>query len=65
MPMRPIPRFYDCEQAVAHIFEIQGRYQDAIDMNRQALQLVREDWTTEGETIDFFHREIRRLEELM
>lgn len=65
MPMRPIPRFYDCEQAVAHIYEIQGRYQDAIDMNRQALQLVREDWTTEGETIDFFHREIRRLEELM
>ena len=65
MPMRPRPRFYDCEQAVAHIYEIQGNYRGAIEMNRQALQLTREDWTTEGETVDFFHREIRRLEERM
>ena len=34
-------------------------------MNRQALQNTREDWSTEGELVDFFHREIRRLEELM
>lgn len=31
----------------------------------QALQITREDWTTEGESVAFFHREIRRLEELM
>ena len=65
MPMRPKPRFYDCEQAVAHIYEIQGNYRAAIEMNRQALQITSEDWTTEGESVDFFHREIRRLEELM
>jgi len=65
MPMRPTPRFCDCEQAIAHIYEIEGNYRAAIDMNRQALQLIREDWTTEGETVDFFHREIRRLEEKM
>ncbi len=65
MPMRPRPRFCDCEQAVAHIYEIQGNYRAAIEMNRQALELIREDWTTEGETVDFFHREISRLEELM
>ena len=63
--MRPKPRFYDCEQAVAHIYEIQGNYRAAIEMNRQALQITREDWATEGESVDFFHREIRRLEELM
>lgn len=65
MPMRPKPRFYDCEQAVAHIYEIQGNYRAAIEMNRQALQITREDWVTEGELVDFFHREIHRLEELM
>ena len=65
MPMRPKPRFYDCEQAVAHIYEIQGNYRAAIEMNRQALQLTREDWATEGELVDFFYREIRRLEELL
>ena len=65
MPMRPKPRFYDCEQAIAHIYEIQGNYRAAIEMNRQALQLTREDWATEGELVDFFYREIRRLEELL
>ena len=65
MPMRPKPRFIDCEEAVAHICEIQGNYPGAIEMNRQALQITREDWTTEGEMVDFYHREIRRLEELL
>ena len=63
MPMRPKPRFCDCEQAVAHIYEIQGNYRAAIDMNRQALQLIREDWVTEGEIVDYYGREISRLEE--
>jgi len=65
MPMRPKPRFFDCEQAVAHIYEIQGNYSAAIEMNRQALQLTREDWAAEGELLDYFYREIRRLEELL
>ena len=65
MPIRPKPRFYDCEQAVAHIYEIQGNYPAAIEMNRQALQLAREDWAAEGELADFFHREIRRLEKFL
>ncbi len=65
MPMRPKPRFIDCEQAVAHIYEIQGNYRAAMEMNRQALQVTREDWTTEGELVDFLHREICRLEELL
>ncbi len=65
MPMRPQPRFIDCEQAVAHIYEIQGNYQAAIEMNRRALQITQEDWTTEGELVDFIHREIHRLEALL
>lgn len=65
MPMRPKPRFTDCEEAVAHIYEIQGNYSAAIEMNRQRLQVILEDWTFEGETVDAVHREIRRLEERM
>ncbi len=65
MPMRPKPRFTDCEEAVAHIYEIQGNYAAAIEMNRQLLQVIREDWTTEGEAVDYRLREISRLEELI
>lgn len=66
MPMRPKPRFIDCEQAIAHISEIRGNYRVAIEMSRQALQIVREDWAiTEGETVEFWLREIDRLEKLL
>jgi tetratricopeptide (TPR) repeat protein len=65
MPMRPKPRFYDCEEAVAHIYEIQGNISGAIEMTRQALELVREDWSPEGEEVDHFYREIRRLEGIL
>lgn len=65
MSLRPKPRFTDCEQAAAHIYEIQGNFPAAIQMNRQALQIVREDWTAEGETVDAILREIHRLEELI
>ena len=49
---------------MSHIYEIQGQYQKAAGMYRQALQLVREAWTTEGETVDFLLREICRVEAL-
>lgn len=62
MPMRPKPRFIDCEDAVAQICEIRGDITGAIEMYRQMLQITREDWCTEGETIDAIHREIARLE---
>lgn len=65
MPMRPKPRFIDCEQAVAHIYEIQGNYRAAIEMRKQELRIVQEDWTTEGEIVDGIYREIHRLEALM
>lgn len=63
VPLREKPRFIDCEEAAAHIYEIQGNYPAAIAMYRQALTVTREDWTTEGETVDWLLREIHRLEE--
>ncbi len=65
MPMRPKPRFNDCEEAVAHIYEIQGKYDQAIEMYRQMLRVIMEDWCTEGEWVDSVYREIHRLEEAL
>ena len=62
MPMRPKPRFTDCEQAVAQICEIQGKIDRAIEMYQRMITITKEDWTTEGEGIDYIMREIARLE---
>ena len=64
MDMRPKPRFIDCEEAVAQICLIRGDVAGALEMNRRKLEILREDWTMEGETVDATLREIHRLEEL-
>lgn len=64
MPMRPKPRFTDCENAVSQICLIRGDIDGAIAMQKQMLQVVKEDWVTEGESVDSILREIRRLESL-
>ena len=63
-PMRPKPRFTDCEDALSHICIIQGDIDGAIAAQKEMLQIVREDWTTEGECVDHILREIQRLEAL-
>ncbi len=62
MPLRPKPRFTDCEDAVSQLCLIRGDIDGAIEMQKQMLAVVREDWTTEGELIDHIVREIKRLE---
>lgn len=61
-PMRPVPRFTDCEDALSQICEITGDIDGAIAAQKQMLQIMREDWTTEGESVDHILREICRLE---
>ena len=63
-PMRPAPRFTDCEDAISQICMILGDIDGAIEAQRQMLQIMKEDWTTEGESIDSILREIDRLERL-
>lgn len=65
MPMRPTPRFTDCEQAVSHICEILGDIDGAIAMQEQMLAVIKEDWCTEGEVVDSVQREIERLRKLL
>jgi len=64
MPMRPRPRFTDCEDAVAQICLIQGDVNGAIEMQMRMLGIVREDWNGEGEEVDRIWREVHRLEAL-
>lgn len=64
MPMRPSPRFTDCEEAVSHICIIRKDYAGALEMQKQILELLRTDWNAEGEAFDSTLREIKRIETL-
>lgn len=61
-PMRPAPRFTDCEDAISQICVILGDIDGAIEAQKQMLDIMKEDWTTEGESVDSILREIKRLE---
>lgn len=63
-PMRPKPRFTDCEDAISKISEILGDIDGAIEAQEQMLQVIYEDWTTEGEIVDAALRDLKRLESL-
>ena len=52
----------DCEDAISQICVILGDIDGALEAQRQMLQIMEEDWTTEGESVDSILREIRRLE---
>ncbi len=63
-PMRPAPRFTDCEDAISQICVILGDMDGAIEAQKQMLNIMQEDWSTEGESVDSILREIQRLESL-
>ena len=63
-PMRSAPRFTDCEDAISQICVILGDIDGAIEAQKQMLGIMKEDWTTEGESVDSILREIQRLEGL-
>lgn len=65
MSLRPRPRFIDCEEAIAHICMIRRDFKKALEMKKQSLQIVLEDWTTEGEAVHQIQRSITELEELI
>lgn len=65
MPLRTKPRFIDCEDAVSQLSLIKGDISGAIVMQKQMLTIMKEDWTTEGESVDQINREINRLEAML
>lgn len=64
-PMRPRPRFTDCEDALSQICLVLGDIPGAIEMQKQLLAVMKEDWTTEGESVEHILREIKRLEAML
>lgn len=60
--LQPIPKYTDSLIAISHIYEIQGKYDKAIEKLQEIIALLKNDWkTTEGETFDFYKRELERL----
>ncbi|MBQ6464835.1 MAG: helix-turn-helix domain-containing protein [Oscillospiraceae bacterium] len=58
------PRYVDALISIAHIYEILGRPEKAIEALEEELVILRDEWdTTTGETADHVRREIERLKQ--
>jgi tetratricopeptide (TPR) repeat protein len=56
------PKFVDCLESMAMVYEIQGKYDEAIKALEEELELLANEWdTTEGETADKIKRWIKEL----
>ena len=59
--LQPNPKYTDSLIAISHIYEIQGKYDKAIEKFREIIVLLESDWkVTEGEPVDFYKREIEK-----
>jgi transcriptional regulator with XRE-family HTH domain len=64
--LQPSPKYTDSLIAISHIYEIQGKYDKAIEKLQEIIALLKSDWkVTEGETVDFYRREIERLDSVL
>lgn len=64
MELQPSPRMWDALQAIAHIYEIEGKYEEAIDTYKNIIKLLNDEWNIHfGVEIDYHKREIERLKQ--
>lgn len=60
--LQPNPKYSDSLEAISHIYEIQGKYDKAIEKLQDIIALLESDWKiTEGKTVDFYKREIEKF----
>lgn len=60
--MQPSPKYTDAQITAAQIYEIQGKYDQAIDSLNEQLEVMKREWgLTEGREVERIHREIDRL----
>lgn len=63
--LQPSPKYIDAYECNAHIYEIMGDYEKAVDALEEVIHILEQEWqVAEGEAIDRQHREIIRLKEL-
>lgn len=56
------PKYTDAQTAVAHIYEIQGKFEEAINTLNEQLEILKTEWNlTEGREVERIYREIHRL----
>lgn len=60
--LQPSPKYIDAQMTAAHIYEIQGKYADAVESLKEELEILQNEWNiTEGRDVEQIHREIDRL----
>lgn len=63
--LQPSPKYCDAQITAAHIYEIQGKYDEAIASVREQLEVLKQEWNiTEGHMVDNALSEIVRLTQL-
>ncbi|MDF2544639.1 MAG: hypothetical protein K0S47_4357 [Herbinix sp.] len=62
--LSPKPRYYDPLQAIAHIYEIQRKYDQAADTWKRIIEVLNREFDIHfGEVVDFPRREYERLKQ--
>ena len=60
--LQPSPKYTDAQITAAHIYEIQGKYAEAVESRREQLEILKNEWNiTEGREVEHIHREMDRL----
>ena len=60
--LQPQPRYLDCRQVIAHISEIRGDYDKAIEMYKEMIRMLKDEWNTSfGEYVDIYQNKIDEL----
>lgn len=63
--LQPSPKHTDAQITAAHIYEIQGKYDEAIASVREQLEVLKQEWNiTEGREVNHALAEIIRLTQL-
>ncbi len=63
MSVQDAPSYCDSLESIIQICELEGNYQEAVDICKEELELVIRQWNvTGGETVDAIRRNIARLE---
>ena len=63
--LQPSPKYTDAAECIAHIYEITGEYEKAIEAWEELILVLQIEWhTTEGEAVDRPRREIERVREI-
>lgn len=64
--LQPNPKYTDSLIAISHIYEIQGKYDKAIEKLEEIIALLESDWNvTEGKTVDSHKGEIEHFKTLL